>query len=191
MKEIMTRYIIRFKGHTERLLILTMLLLQMSVPLPRYLYWLLSNLPSPLGWDRVSSGYTATFSWAKSLWYHCHLETLVSFLKWGTSSCLQHPPNLSLFSKQGWQILIGLNSHAQSHQSIKVSSQNFLNGNAHVYSVDILLKGRFLFPLRTTVSSKGSVENDSAAGILWPHTIARGSRRRWQSPEVPWIWQMR
>lgn len=62
MKEIMTRYIIRLKCHTERLLIIIMLQLQMSVPLPRYLYWLLSNLPSPLVWDRLSSGYTATFS---------------------------------------------------------------------------------------------------------------------------------
>lgn len=62
MKEITTGYVLRVKGQVESLLVLTMLLLQSSVPFPRRLNWLCATPPSSLGWDLLSSGYTGTFS---------------------------------------------------------------------------------------------------------------------------------
>ena len=52
------RCFITHKGHMKCLLIFTMFLLWMSVPLSRDLnIWLPPDLPSPLGWGSLSSGY--------------------------------------------------------------------------------------------------------------------------------------
>lgn len=46
----------------ESLLILTMLMLQISVPLPIHLNWLPPSPPFPLGRDPLTPGYMGTFS---------------------------------------------------------------------------------------------------------------------------------
>ena len=62
MKGIMTTHAMRVRGQVQSLLILTMLRLQVSVALTRYLNWLLSTPPTPLGWDPLSSDYMGTLS---------------------------------------------------------------------------------------------------------------------------------
>ena len=166
-RRLLTRYFITLKGHMKRLLILTMLLLQISVPLSRDLnIWLPPDLPCPLGWDSLSSGYRQPSHEPKVSGRplgDSHLASEIRDVFMPSAA-----RDFSLFSKGGWQI--GLNSHAKPHQLVEASSQNVLNWNTCGHSVGISLKRWYRFPLRPAVSSRlweSSAENDSSAGILW------------------------
>lgn len=77
----------RVKGQRESPLSLTMLMLQISIPLPRYLNWLPPNPPSPLGQDPLLAAWNSLTS-QKSL--ADHEKTLLPFLKWGACFMPQH-----------------------------------------------------------------------------------------------------
>lgn len=107
----------RVKGQRESPWSLTMLMLQISIPLPRYLNWLLPNPPSPLGQDPLSSGCMEQSHKPKVSGRPLTDSVIISEMRGmlHASALL----NFSLCLKQWWQT--ALNSPAKSHQLLRIS----------------------------------------------------------------------